>query len=220
MAYLSSNEIKVFPSTKRGAHQRDARLLSEGNATASIMHVCKGSFIDVDVDDDGHYTKYLDDIQSFAFCVEGYYFTIESDAIASFKSLINSLQGGEGAKVYANITLGTVKTTIAFPKDSPTPTYEYNFQYTELVGQDTEEFGQIGSEYQGVTFSLDKLSSASPSVSDMQNDKYDTIVIVSLELFEWAKKENSNSYGWTIVDSSTKKFDYAHIAGVIDCGEI
>lgn len=129
MPNLYSQEIQVFPSTKRGVYQRSSRLISEENLTNIV-----NKLIDKDAFVIRHDTPYMaehadDPLQ---FNIHGYYFLIPHAS-----SVINLV--GNTDSIYANIIT-----------DTATVTVEGNtYEYTELYGQDT---GSAVSWYTGVSF--------------------------------------------------------------------
>lgn len=128
MAYLNSENILVFPSTKRGSKQVSARLLSEATLTSIV-----NKFLDTDgfvITSEDEYG--LDN--PFEFNIHGYYFRV-----ATTREIINSLANSTLA-IYANIIL------------------KEEGNYLQLQGQDDETVDPntsivTSSIYKGINFS-------------------------------------------------------------------
>lgn len=109
MSYVGSQNINVFPSTKRGQYQRDARLMTESSLVGLINELIDlKSFVITPIPSDT-----LQQSDLFEFNIAGYYFKIDRlDSIPDFNSLAT------GESIVASITLKT------------------DNKFTELMGQD------------------------------------------------------------------------------------
>lgn len=127
MAYLSSENVRVFPSTKRGSKQVTARLLSE-QTISSIVN----KFLDTD----GFVITNEEDFaleNPLEFNIHGYYFWVNN-----VQAIINSLPS-TSTLIYANIIL------------------KEEGNYLQLQGQDDETIDPTtsivtASIYQGLNF--------------------------------------------------------------------
>lgn len=132
MANILSQDIKVFPSTKRGTYQRSSRLISEENLTNIVNKLIdKDSFVIRPQPYNSLGTN--DQIQ---FNIHGYYFSVPH--IGSITTVLSD----SAESIYANIITDTETVTV----DNIT------YEYTELQGQDT---GSASSTYTGVSFTAD-----------------------------------------------------------------
>lgn len=132
MANVLSQDIQVFPSTKRGTYQRSSRLISEENLTNIVNKLIdKDSFV---IRPQPYNSLGTDD--ALQFNIHGYFFVVPH--VGSITNLMPS--GTES--IYANII--TDKETVTV--DSIT------YEYIELQGQDT---GSASSTYTGVSFTAD-----------------------------------------------------------------
>ena len=123
-AHIGSNDIRVFPSTRRGDTQRSARLVSEQSLTTLVNQLLdRDSFV---------ISEGIVGGEPFAFNIHGYYFRITDGA--ALLSLISS-QLSSPTEVWANITLETTTTT---PQDDT---------FVEL------KWGDDNNYYLGVGFS-------------------------------------------------------------------
>ena len=109
MSYISSDVIKVFPSTRRAAYQLSARQLSEARIAGIINQL---------IDSDGFVITSQENFGKklpFEFNIKGYYFRVNTlqDLVAMFSSATD---------IYASIKLQQVPNT----------------EYVELIGQDDE----------------------------------------------------------------------------------
>lgn len=107
MSNVASNQITVFPSTRRGTYQLSARQLSELRISGLINQL---------IDKEGFIITTEEDYSPespFEFNLKGYYFRASSAQVIQ-----NSITTGNN--IYANIKLDTIQGT----------------DYTELVGQD------------------------------------------------------------------------------------
>lgn len=123
MSYLATEQITVFPSTKRADKQVSARLMTEQAIVGIVNRL---------IDRDGFVVTTDDELQGdsgdkhvFAFNIHGYYFEISS--YAELKALYNDDESA--MNIYAHIFVDTTG------------------NYTELFGQDDE------GKYQGLQFS-------------------------------------------------------------------
>ena len=84
MSYVGSQNINVFPSTKRGQYQRDARLMTESSLVGLINELIDlKSFVITPIPSDT-----LQQSDPFEFNIAGYYFKIDRlDSIPDFNSL-------------------------------------------------------------------------------------------------------------------------------------
>lgn len=115
--YVSSEEITVFPSTRRSGYPM-SRVMSEANVVGIV-----NKFLDTDgfVITDFFST---DDGSTLDFNINGYYFSVDTSSSSSFNTIISSL-----SNVYAHITLETIPST----------------DYIELIGQDDNDvFNGLG----------------------------------------------------------------------------
>ena len=114
MAYLSSSDIQVFPTTKRGGIQRSARLMSEENLVGIISHSTDyNSFV---------IAEPLEAVTStLDFCIEGYFFRI-----TDLQALTNGFTSATSIYAHISITSASVGTET----------------YKELDGQDVDSYYQ------------------------------------------------------------------------------
>lgn len=109
MSYLATEQVTVFPSTKRADKQVSARLMTEQAIVGIVNRL---------IDRDGFVVTTDDELQSdehvFAFNIHGYYFEISS--YAELKALFNDDKNA--MNIYAHIFIDTTG------------------NYTELFGQD------------------------------------------------------------------------------------
>ena len=94
MAYINSNYIEVFPSTRRDSQHRSARLLTEANLISIINQIVKvDSFVIT--------SAYSGNNDAFEFNIHGYYFKVTpQSALASLGT----------DNVWAKIVLATTTT--------------------------------------------------------------------------------------------------------------
>lgn len=129
MSYVQSNQIKVFPSTRRTVDRHDSRLMTE-RALVGIINqlVDKDAFIVTPKDE-------VDTSRPFEFNIHGYYFYVPQ------LSYITNLFASDttNSYIYASILLDTGN------------------EFTELLGQD-DTMGSSDSNaisyYKGVDFSI------------------------------------------------------------------
>lgn len=111
MSYLATEQVTVFPSTKRADKQVSARLMTEQAIVGIVNRL---------IDRDGFVVTTDDELQSdehvFAFNIHGYYFEISS--YAELKALFNDDKNA--MNIYAHIFIDTTG------------------NYTELFGQDND----------------------------------------------------------------------------------
>lgn len=127
MAYLSSESVYVFPSTKRGHKQVSARLLSEKTLSGIINKL---------LDTDGFVITKADEFayeNPIQFNIHGYYFHVNN-----VQAIINALPP-TSTLIYANIVL------------------KEEGNYLQLQGQDDETIDPntsivTASIYQGLNF--------------------------------------------------------------------
>lgn len=127
MPYLQSNQIKVFPATRRSVQSAGARQVTEANLVGMINKL---------IDKDGFViTKLVGGESSntnFSFCIHGYFFT------ASLASLTAIAEAESKHDVYAKITLDVAN-------EQP--------EFYELAEGDVIVAGSGVQEYHGITFS-------------------------------------------------------------------
>ena len=125
--YINTEDISVFPSTRRSHYQVSARLISEKSVSDIINKLIDTNGFVITPDTTEQDT--VDFTAPFEFNIHGYYFSIASgqDLISMFSN------PSVDDKIYANIYLDT------------------SGNYIELKGQDVD----VNSiwVYQGVTFS-------------------------------------------------------------------
>lgn len=136
IAYINTENISVFPSTRRDNKQVSARLISESSVVSMINKLIDtdGYVITPDNDED-----IIEDSTMLEFNIHGYYFAIAQTSLlrSKFPSSNN---------IYANIYLDEVG------------------NYIELQGQDFDNNDVW--EYRGVTFSDTDLTLASENPAD------------------------------------------------------
>ena len=141
MSYVQSNQIQVFPSTRRTKRQQDARLVTE-KALVGIINqlVDKDAFIVTKKSDVGLNNP-------FAFNIKGYYFSLPE--LKHITDLFN--ENSTDKYIYASITLDTGN------------------GYTELLGQD-DSMGDPSDDavyvYRGVNFVISN-SETGPTGTDV-----------------------------------------------------
>ena len=140
--YSPTDQIKVFPSTRRTYYQISPRLMSEKSITEIINKLIDTKGFVITPDDEE--TGLVDLSNEFEFNIYGYYFNINNIQY----NIIRHIHGTPVAdnKIYANIYLDT------------------SGNYGELQGQDVSVPG--GFIYQGVTFSDDDLTQALSDPAD------------------------------------------------------
>lgn len=134
---LSSDNIKIFPATRRsGEYDPFSRLMSESTITSIINRLvdCDGFVINDELD---VFNDSLDNNKPLEFNIFGYYIKIPN-----IKELLNAFSSA--TDIYASITLDG--------EQVPSSTGP---SYTQVVGIDENDV------YNGVTF-----SSSEPTVSD------------------------------------------------------
>ncbi len=124
MSYVQSNQIQVFPTTRRKKKQQDARLMTE-KALVGIINqlVDKDAFVVTNKDDIGLNNP-------FAFNIKGYYFYFPQ--LSYITGLFNT--DTTNTYIYASITL------------------DEGNGYTELLGQD-DTLNNV-DYYNGVNFTI------------------------------------------------------------------
>ena len=138
MAYLSSANISVFPSTRRGMKQVSARLMSESSFVNIINKLIDtdGYVITPEIESIGN----IDFTEPFEFNINGYFFSV--DRANRITALFPYAQ-----TIYANIYLDDAG----------------NFK--ELKGQDFD-VSASNWQYQGVNFSSTDLTQDQSSPAD------------------------------------------------------
>lgn len=122
-SYVASDKITVFPTTRRGSVQQDARLFTEKSVAGIINQLVDlDSFIITSKDDVG-----LD--KPFEFNIRGYYFKVQR-----LRDITNLFNESTSLTIYAVIYL------------------DEGNNYTELMGQDDSMGGTNNTVYKGVTF--------------------------------------------------------------------
>lgn len=154
-AHLNTENIKVFPSTRRLNKQVTARLMTESNIANLIYQLLDTEgFVVTDKKD-----TYIDD-EVFEFNIHGYYFVVDS-AKYIFNIVENQLSSS-ATSIYAYIQ---VEQTVGS-------------DYKELKGQDVDSSTDGSAEYtlyKGVHFATE-----APALSkNTETNKY-----YSLKLFE------------------------------------
>lgn len=148
MAYLASDKINVFPSTKRGNVQVSARLMSESSMVDIVNRlidtegfvITQGSTLGgASVDDT---SPLAIDTNSYEFNIFGYYFKI--DKIQDITSLFDNTI----VNIYAKITTSAISAIN---------------NYIELMGQD------VNDVYEGVVFE-GKTSNQTPPTPASNNE--------------------------------------------------
>lgn len=111
MGYIASEQITVFPSTRRSGYPM-SRMMSEANLVGIV-----NKFLDTKgfVITDSFST---DENSTLDFNINGYYFSIDTSSSSSFNTIISDM-----SNVYAHISLETIPQT----------------DYIELVGQDDND---------------------------------------------------------------------------------
>jgi len=124
MPYINSDKIIVFPSTRRGANQQDARLLTEKSMAGIINQL---------IDLDGFIItppEKISSTNSFEFNIKGYYFKVNQ-----LKDITDLFNTSTALKIFGVITL------------------DEGNGYIELMGQDDTQGNTQTSIYKGVSFS-------------------------------------------------------------------
>jgi hypothetical protein len=193
--YLNSDDVTIFPSTRRATTYVKSKLMSEASVVNIINKlVDKDSFVitgDHDVDSTSPYAD-----NTFEFNVHGYYFSI------SKASLLFDLATGKN-KIYANII---VDESLDFPElvgidttEETTPTEETVYYYSGLhITLDNT----LKSSKNGTVYSLQLFERYQGSPADWDVPKY--------------KEEK----GWIVPASSRIKFNQYSLNLNIDGGEI
>lgn len=138
MAYIASNTVSVYPSTRRQEHQVSARLLSEQSIVNITNKLIETEGFVITPDDQIDYEDAYSN--SLEFNIFGYYFVI--NPMSSITNLFNS-----SLNIYACINISEV-------------TDDTTYSYNELQGQDINEGTSETPNwiYQGVYF-LDTIPS-------------------------------------------------------------
>lgn len=124
MGYLSTDKIKVFPSTRRGREQVDARLMTEAAMVGIINQLVNKKGFIITQDDEYNLSN------KFKFNIAGYYFEVDTaqdifDAAGAASS---------NTKLYAKITI------------------DESNDYYELAGTDSNsQYQGISFEYRSDT---------------------------------------------------------------------
>lgn len=129
MSYIQSNQIQVFPTTRRKKKQQDARLMTEKALVGIINQL---------VDKDAFIVTKKSDVASnspFSFNIRGYYFYVPQ--LSYITNLFNT--DTSNTYIYASITL------------------DDGNGFTELLGQDDTLSGT--DYYNGVNFTISSNSS-------------------------------------------------------------
>ena len=113
MAYVSSNNIQVFPTTKRPDKSVESRQMSEQNIIrlVNMLLDVEGFVIDSDLETTNN--KFIE------FNIDGYYFKLLNAGVAEVQSLLNASSTGS---IWASILVTETGST----------------GYKELQGQDTQ----------------------------------------------------------------------------------
>lgn len=153
-AYLYTENIQVFPSTRRSNKQVSARLMSENTISNLIYQLLDTEgFVITDKKD-----SYMDN-EIFEFNIHGYYFRV--DSAKYIIEAINNISS-TASNIYAHIQIEQTKGS----------------DYKELKGQDVDATSDGSSEqtlYKGIHFTTTETAPGKNS---------DTINWYSLHLFE------------------------------------
>lgn len=163
-AYLYTDNIQVFPSTRRGNLQVSARLMSEGTISNLIDQLLDTSgFVITDKK-----SNYLTD-EVFEFNIHGYYFYVDSA-----KYIINAINNvsTSASAIYAHICIEQTKGS----------------DYKELKGQDDISSNPDSqSYYKGLCFS----TSASAPKKDTSTTTWYTLQLFEKINGTWKVPVNS-----------------------------
>ena len=193
--YLNSDDVTIFPSTRRATTYVKSKLMSEASVVNIINKlVDKDSFVITGDHDTDSSNSYADN--KFEFNVHGYYFCVDKG------SLLFDMATGKN-KIYANII---VDESLDFPElvgidttDETKPTEETVYYYNGLhITLDTP----ILTSKNGTVYSLQLFEKYQGSPADQQVPKY---------------KEEA---GWIVPASSRIKFNQYSLNLNIDGGEI
>lgn len=139
MAYIKTEDISVFPSTRRMVVQPSARLVSEQSFANQISKLIETDGF-VITPEDGSDAGYSSD-EPFEFNIHGYYFWVESAV-----KITSQFSNGQENSIYGNIRL------------------DKEGNYAELQGQDVSSpIGSTTSFYQGLELSSTDLTKATGS---------------------------------------------------------
>lgn len=190
IGYLPTENIFVFPSTRRMNKQVSARLVSEASLANIVNKLIEtDGFVITPEPETGEYINQgFVPTDPFEFNVHGYYFKA-----SSAQDIINSVSGIGVTSIYANIYLDV----------STDP------NYVELKASDSQINELDDNDYfKGLTFSSDNLSEAASNPADY-----------SLLLFRKEILSGTSTEGWVVPPESRLKFVYMLAMGV-DGGEI
>lgn len=165
MSYVQSDQIKVFPTTRRAKKQQDARLMTE-KALAGIINqlIDKDAFIVTSKDN-------VSSNNSFEFNIKGYYFEVST--LSDITNLFNT--DTTNKYIYASIQLDTGN------------------GFTELLGQD-DTLGETAEDavsyYRGVEFTISN-SETGPSGTNVYSLRILERTISGGNISTWYCPENS-----------------------------
>lgn len=146
--FLNTENIDIFPSTRRSNKQISARLVTEKSVTSIINKLIDtdGFVITLDNEDGSVPTAV-----PFEFNIHGYYFSVAS--VNNILDLFTGYNANVGDKIYANISL------------------EISDSYKELSGQDEDVNDQW--IYKGIEFSLNN-----PTSAEVGYEHHDLLLLV------------------------------------------
>lgn len=117
MSFLNTENVKVFPSTRRSVNQVSARLMTEQSLVSIINKLIDTDGFVITLDEN------LSNTACFDFNIHGYYFSI-----SQLQDIINLYNDDESVmKIYGSIRIEKPIT---------------NNKYPELLGQDDENLYQ------------------------------------------------------------------------------
>lgn len=200
--YINTEDIFVFPSTRRMNKQVSARLLSEASLanivnklidTDGFVITPVPEVVPGDATSERNAQRGFEEDKEFEFNVHGYYFNV-----VTAKKILDLFPGVNDDSIYANIYLD--KTT--------------DPNYTELAGQDSplnneEDAPEV---YRGLTFSTTNLSELPEDSLNPPKADY-SLLLFQKELLGVGDTD------WAVPVLSRLKFYYTLALGV-DGGEI
>lgn len=184
IGYLPTEDIFVFPSSRRMNKQVSARLISEASLANIVNKLIEtDGFVITPEPESGDYVEQgFIPTEPFEFNIYGYYFKADSA-----NKIINLFDNVSPYTIYANIYLD----------QSTDP------NYVELAGQDDYiNESLVNLYYKGVTFSTENLSEAATNPADY------SLLLFQKETFSGGTQK------WVVPIESRLKFIYTFSLGV------
>lgn len=197
-ALMQSNDILVFPSSRRSSTQLSSRYMQEQTYTDIINSVCtynNGTFINTQPLNDGNDVLYYSTSAPFEFYIHGYKFIIKQLSV-----LLDKFSSADQTQIWAYIDL-----------DDYVIDESKNDHRFELIGRDglmdVGDGTQI-SNYQGITFT--------------DTEPVDTQNRYKIKLFDRSNVQSGASTQWNVnfYKESLYRMSVVGFPEDIDGGEI